>query len=177
MGGDCSPRDQTRHETLCPGITRHCPELGDPHPGEKATPLTPQMLSRPAWVTCPWAQWSQDVLGPRSGLRSEKKKKMNFYIEENDSVSDVNREPICLHTNVVVTRLLGTATKPCPPLCRGFEVAGYREAGRTPPTPEARGAALEGVGLGATCGSQVTAVVLLQVLIRGRETDVTEVKV
>ena len=92
-GGCCSPRDQTRHETLCPGIARHCPELGDPHPGEKATPLTPQMLSRPAWVTCPWAQWSQDVLGPRSGLRSEKKKKINFYIEENDSVSDVTENP------------------------------------------------------------------------------------
>lgn len=74
------------------------------------------MLSRPTWVTCPQAQWSQDVLGPISGLSSEKfkKKKMNFYIEKNDSVSDVNREPICLHTNVVVTHILGMATKACP---------------------------------------------------------------
>lgn len=77
----------------------------------------------------------------------------------------------------MVTHLLGTATKACTPLCRGFEVGGYREADRIPPTPEARGEALEGAGLGATCGSQVTAVVLLQVLIRGCETDVTEVKV
>lgn len=63
-------------------------------------------------------------------IREKKKKKMNFYIEENGLVSDVNREP---------TRPLGTATKACPPLCRGFEVGEYREADRTPPTPEARG--------------------------------------
>ena len=139
------------------------------------------MLSRPSWVTCPQAQWSQDVLGPRSGFKireiKKKKKKMNFYTEENDSVSDVNCEPICLHTNVVVTRLLGMATKACPRLCRGFGVRGYREADRTPPTPEAQGVVLEGIGLGTTCGSQVTAVVFLQVLIWGHEADVTKVKV
>ena len=99
---------------------------------------------------------------------------MNFYTEENDSVSDVNCEPICLHTNVVVTRLLGMATKACPRLCRGFGVRGYREADRTPPTPEAQGVVLEGIGLGTTCGSQVTAVVFLQVLIWGHEADVTK---